>query len=98
MVPPVEKHLDPDALVAELESLPPSSKKGHLCSTAALVSELPEHTRPLIQELLDRDDLSAPAVCKVLARHGLSLQSSALARHRKRGTPTGCRCPREAVS
>lgn len=94
--------IDSDSLLADLEALDQSTVHGPTCSIsrALAAADLTAATRAVVDQLLDRPDVSATDLCNVLVKHGIHVRAGNLARHRRRGTPNGCLCPRttEATS
>lgn len=89
--------LDADALLADLASIPPG-RGGHACHTGYALAQLDESLRARVLAALDNPILSSSDLCRVLNKHGFDLRTSNVARHRRRGTPNGCKCPREPVA
>lgn len=85
--------IDADGLLADLGDLAP--KPGHrTCHTRHALDQLDAELATAIEAVIDRTDLAITDICRVLTRHGLNVSTDSISRHRKRGTPTGCRCPR----
>ncbi|MFJ4342708.1 hypothetical protein [Streptomyces sp. NPDC088915] len=82
-------------LINDLDALTsaPPPRKGPLCTVALILDTLDEPAAAKLREVLD-SPASAPQVADALTRNGHPVQAPAVARHRRRSTSSGCRCPR----
>lgn len=86
-------------LAAELQELAigDRSMRGRRCSVGALLERMAADSPDdgvALSQALDNREVPLVALGRVLNSHGFAVQSGTLARHRRRGEPTGCRCPR----
>lgn len=93
MVRAMATTINADDLLADLDSLTPGVG-GHTCHAGAAIATLPPEVLAAIDPILDRSEITSTSISEVLARHGLTIRIGSLARHRRRGTPSGCLCPR----
>jgi hypothetical protein len=84
--------IDSGALLEDLAGLQPGVG-GHTCRTAHALGQIPEDVRRVALAALDNPVISSTALCKVLNKHGFQLTTGQVSRHRRRGTPNGCKCP-----
>jgi hypothetical protein len=86
-------------LVSDLEALAgeQSQRRGPECTVGAILGRLagtdPDAAAAL-GKALDDPRIGGTRIATVLAGHGNLVQSGTVARHRRRGAPNGCRCPR----
>lgn len=73
-----------------------AGRGGHTCHTAYALSRLPADQRALIETAMDGLYSSAD-LARLLNKHaGSRLTGTQVARHRRRGEPNGCKCPRNS--
>lgn len=87
-----------DALLADLADLAergPGSG-GHDCLAGLALASLPEVRREAILLVLDSDQARVSDLARLLERHGIRIREGNLARHKRRGTAGGCKCPKAA--
>lgn len=87
------------ALVAQLQELTivKRSVRGARCTVGMLLERMAAAAvdeAAALAAALDDPSIPAADIGRVLNSHGHDMQSGTLARHRRRGQPTGCRCPR----
>lgn len=83
-------------LLDDLASINPA-RGGHACHTGYALSTLPTEVRAAVEGAMD-GLASSSDLARVLNKHGFALTTGQIARHRRRGQPNGCKCPREAVA
>ncbi|MFI1012659.1 hypothetical protein [Streptomyces sp. NPDC020965] len=83
-------------LVADLDALTEvePARKGPPCTVGAVLTRVDEDTAAALHRILDTPTVTATAIAEVLSRHGRTVTSYTVARHRRRGNANGCRCPR----
>ncbi|MEU8540903.1 IPT/TIG domain-containing protein [Streptomyces sp. NPDC048717] len=84
-----------DGLGAELAALPttPATRKGPPCTVGAVLSSVTPEAADTLRRILDTATVTSAAIAAVLSQHGPAIAANTVARHRRRGEPTGCRCP-----
>lgn len=85
-----------DEALASLLDERPGRSISVRCFTGQALEDLPESTRDLFQRVID-SDIPAVRVAEVLAEQGIDLAPTGISRHRRRGKPGGCRCPKETA-
>lgn len=63
------------------------------CSVAVLLDSLDERDCEAVTAAINSTDVRASDISDWLAKHGHSISSYTVQRHRKRGSGDGCRCP-----
>lgn len=86
-------------LAGDLEALAgeQSQRRGPACTVGAVLARLADtdpEAAAALDKALDDSSIGSTRIAAVLAGHGQTLQASTVARHRRRGEPNGCRCPR----
>ncbi|MGC4950909.1 hypothetical protein ACLQ2N_32555 [Streptomyces sp. DT224] len=72
----------------------PDRPKGPQCTVGAILDTLDAATAAKVQTVLDTPSVSSTRIADTLTEAGHRVQAPAVARHRRRGTSNGCRCPR----
>ncbi len=70
------------------------TRKGPPCTVGAALSSIAPETAETLRRILDTATVTSTAIAAVLSQHGPAVASNTVARHRRRGQPNGCRCPR----
>lgn len=86
----------PPGLAAELQALAhaPATLKGPPCSIGSFLIRAQPATATALRTALDTPTITAKSIADTLARHGETVTSYTVARHRRRGETNGCRCAR----
>lgn len=83
-------------LAAALDALAPA-RMGGVCSVGTYLAGLAKRDPALharVLELIDDPAVQASSLARALEADGASIAGQTLARHRRRRTAGGCRCPR----
>jgi hypothetical protein len=59
------------------------------------MEQLSPEDREAATRVIDNPAIPGSAVAEALTRNGYPVADKTVLRHRKRGTSSGCRCPRE---
>ncbi|MGI5337664.1 hypothetical protein ACQEVS_09835 [Streptomyces sp. CA-181903] len=88
-------HKELAGLAADLDALTeaPATRKGPPCSVAVALASVDEETAATLCRTLDTPTIPSTAIAAVLSQHGRAITAYTVARHRRRGEVTGCRCP-----
>ncbi|MGW8403753.1 hypothetical protein ACWGMW_07755 [Streptomyces albidoflavus] len=86
----------PTNLALELGALAaaPPTQRGPRCSVGVFIGDATPDEAAALRAVLETPDVSSTAIAEALNRHGSALTAYTVARHRRRGAPNGCRCPR----
>jgi hypothetical protein len=84
----------PIGLAAELDSLAkaPATLRGPQCSVGAFLAAAAPDVAASLRAALDSERVTAKAIADTLSRYGDAVTAYTVARHRRRGQSTGCRC------
>jgi hypothetical protein len=82
-------------LAAELDALAtaPAAPRGPRCQIGQLLETADADVAESLRAVLETT-VSATVIAEALGRHGNQVTAWTVNRHRRRGTPNGCRCPR----
>lgn len=72
----------------------PDTPKGPRCTIGAILDALDADTAAKVRSVLDNPAVTATRIADTLTGSGHRVQAPAVARHRRRGSSNGCRCPR----
>lgn len=67
---------------------------GPQCTVAKILDQLENQDHEAAARLIDNPDIPGSAIAEALTRNGFPIADKTVLRHRKRGTSSGCRCPR----
>jgi len=70
----------------------PPLQQGYPCKVNRLLADLAKEDAQALEELVDKQDIAAAAVARLLNEHGFDIKSASIIKHRKRGQHNGCRC------
>ncbi|MFF1600821.1 hypothetical protein ACFVYV_25485 [Streptomyces mirabilis] len=89
----IEKQLT--GLAADLDALTsaPAAHRGPRCHIGLLLEGADTDVAESLRAVLETT-VSATVIAEALGRHGNQVTAWTVNRHRRRGTPNGCRCPR----
>jgi len=65
---------------------------GYPCKVNRILADLAKEDAQALEELVDKQDIAAAAVARLLNEHGFDIKSASIIKHRKRGQHNGCRC------
>lgn len=84
------------SLADELRSLRDghASRPGPTCTVAVILAQLPEEDAAQLEAAIDNPSVSGSSIAGTLTRNGHAVSDKTVLRHRRRGSATGCRCPR----
>ncbi|MFD7763570.1 hypothetical protein [Streptomyces microflavus] len=87
---------DTNGLGAALTQLihEPRAQRGPRCTVGTILAALDDETAQKVREVLEQQAVSSTQIADALTSYGHSVQAPAVARHRRRGSSNGCRCPR----
>ncbi len=76
------------------EIKPPPKLRGPQCSIGVTLASI-DPTGPLrrLVDVLDDETWTSTQISQVLSDNGIKVKPITVARHRRRGTGTGCSCP-----
>ena len=69
-------------------------RPGPACGVAKVLDALPAATADRVRAELDDEENSSAALADMLIKVGFDVSAFTVARHRRRGHASGCRCPR----
>lgn len=82
------------AVLADLADIAPR-RGGHACHTRFAMEQIPVEARTAVAEAMDNPLVSSADLARLLNKHtGSTVTGNQVARHRRRGQPNGCKCPR----
>jgi hypothetical protein len=70
---------------------------GPQCTVARIMGQISQEDREHLNRILDNPDIPGSVIADALTRNGYNVADKTVRRHRKRGTSTGCTCPKEAA-
>ncbi|MGW0562942.1 hypothetical protein ACWDZ4_20540 [Streptomyces sp. NPDC003016] len=87
---------DTNGLLAALDKLAdaPPAVRGPRCTVGNILEALDDATARKVREVLDTPTITSTQIADTLTASGHTVQSPAVARHRRRGSSNGCRCAR----
>jgi hypothetical protein len=68
---------------------------GPQCTVAKIMGQISEDDRAQLCRVLDNPDVPGSVIAGALTRNGYPVADKTVLRHRKRGTSSGCHCPKE---
>ena len=68
---------------------------GPQCTVARIMGQLSENDREAVTRVLDNPEIPGSVIAGALTRNGFPIADKTVLRHRKRGTSSGCRCPKD---
>lgn len=69
---------------------------GPQCTVARIMSQLSEDDRDAVARVIDNTEIPGSIIAGALTRNGYSIADKTVLRHRKRGSSSGCRCPKDS--
>lgn len=89
----VNSNVDSAAFQAALVGLPSTSvRKGPPCGVARILEQLDEGPRDALVAALGNPAILHVAIADLLGSFGFEIKAGTVARHRRAGTSSGCRC------
>ena len=67
---------------------------GPQCTVARILGQITDDDREHLCRVLDNSEIPGSVIASALTRNGYPITDKTLLRHRKRGTASGCRCPK----
>lgn len=74
----------------------PGIYPGPQCTVARIMSLITDEDRTHLTRLIDNRDIPGSVIAGALTRNGYTVADKTVLRHRKRGTASGCRCPKDS--
>lgn len=70
---------------------------GPQCTVAKIMSLIGDDDRRYLLRLIDNPGIPGSFIAEALTRNGYRVADKTVLRHRKRGSASGCRCPKDAL-
>lgn len=69
---------------------------GPQCTVSKILSQINDDERDRLRRVIDNPGLPGSVIAGALTRNGYAVADKTVLRHRKRGTASGCRCPKDS--